>query len=483
MSTLSEISNSWKLEAKQENSLRYFYHVEEAKSIINGDKFYIIGRKGSGKSAISQYLLNLNNVDAYSSYNIFTEQLTFKNFPFNELYALNNDKYTLPNQYITIWKYIIYSCVCRQMVKNHKIDSNLRNVLEQMYPPVDIKSLSRMIGQWTMTGFGAQVLGNGANVSIGKISNIDKLSWIEKTSILEELIDEYIDDAHYFVIFDELDEDYRNFSTQEERDQYIFLLTSLFKAVQDVKSYFKDKKQVICPVIFLRDDIYQLIKDTDKNKWGDFKVALEWDETKLKSMLAFRISRAIDADGKILPFDEAWHKIFMRETIKLGGDSTKRVPIFNYITRSTQLRPRDYIKYLQVCAERSLQNGAALINAKTVKIVDKGFSNYLKDEMVDEVHAQLPDIDVIFSIISQIRKQAFTIGEFKKAYLEYYKKGTVSNGNVDYVLQMLFDFSIIGNTPKRHNVQFFRYMNPEARFNFKEGIVVHRGLFKALQII
>ena len=482
-STLLEISQNWKLEAKQENSLRYFYHVEEAKSIINGDKFYIIGRKGSGKSAISQYLLNLNSVEDYSGYNIFTYHLTFKNFPFNELYALDNNKYTRPNQYITIWKYIIYSCVCRQMVKNQNICSELRTVLEQLYPPVDIKSLSKMINSWTMTGFGAQVLGSGANVSIGKISNIDKLSWIDKTSILEELIDEYIDDAHYFIIFDELDEDYRNFPTQKEREQYIFLLTSLFKAVQDVKSYFKDKKQVICPVIFLRDDIYQLIKDTDKNKWGDFKVSLEWDEAKLKSMLGFRISRAIDTNGKILDFNEAWHKIFAKDTIKLGGNPTKRVPIFDYITRSTQLRPRDYIKYLQVCAERSLQNNAPLINAKTVKIVDKGFSNYLKDEMVDEVHAQLPDIDVIFSIISQIRKQAFTIDEFKKAYSEYYKKGTLTNGNVDYVLQMLFDFSVIGNTPKRQNVQFFRYMNPEARFNFKEGIVVHRGLFKALQII
>ena len=483
MKTLSEISQNWKLEAKQENSLRYFFHIEEAKSIISGDKFYIIGRKGSGKSAISQYLLNLNNVEDYSCYKIFTEQLTFKNFPFNELYALDNNKYTRPNQYITIWKYIIYSCVCRQMVKNQNINSDLRKVLEQLYPPVDIKSLSKMINSWTMTGFGANILGSGANVSIGKISNIDKLSWIEKTSILEELIDEYIDDSHYFVIFDELDEDYRYFSSREERDQYIFLLTSLFKAVQDVKSYFKDKKQVICPVIFLRDDIYQLIKDTDKNKWGDFKVSLEWDETKLKSMLAFRISRAIDADGEIYGFNEAWHKIFTTDKIKIGRNPGKRISIFDYITRSTQLRPRDYIKYIQVCAERSIQNGSSLIDVRTVKTVDKGFSNYLKDEMVDEVHAQLPDIDEIFSIISQIRKQAFTIDEFKKAYLEYYKKGTVSNGNVDYVLQMLFDFSIIGNTPKRQLVQFFRYMNPEARFNFKEGIIVHRGLYKALQII
>ena len=483
MCTLKEIQQNWKLEAKQEDSLRYFFHVQEASEIVNGDKFYIIGRKGSGKSAISQYLLNLNKVHAYSGYNIFTEQLTFKNFPFNELYALENKSYTRPNQYITIWKYIIYSCVCRQMVKNQNIDSELRKVLEQLYPPMDIKSLSRMIGSWTMNGFGGQVMGSGLDFKIERMSEFKNLSWIEKTNILEDIIDKYIDDAHYFVIFDELDEDYGYFNTKEDREQYLFLITSLFKAVQDVKSYFKDRKQVVCPVVFLRDDIYLLIKDTDKNKWGDFKISLEWDTAKLKSMLAFRISKAIDADGKVLTFDDAWHHIFTDETMKLGANPKKRIPIFDYITLSTQLRPRDYIKYLQVCAERALQNGESKITGPTVKFVDKGFSNYLKDEMFDEVHAQLPDIQVIFSIISQIRKWAFTIDEFKKTYLSYYKKGTVSNGNVDHVLQLLFDFSIIGNMPKKRQIYYFRYTNPEARFNFKENIVVHRGLFKALQIL
>lgn len=300
---------------------------------------------------------------------------------------------------------------------------------------------------------------------------------------MEDIIEEYIDDSNYYIVFDELDEDYREFENQEERTQYINLITSLFKAVQDIKSIFKEKKQVICPIVFLRDDIYLLIKDTDKNKWGDFKIALEWDEPKLKAMLAYRISKAIDENGEILSFQEAWMRIFSNQTISLGGNNRKKTDLFNYITLSTQLRPRDYIKYIQVCAEKTLLEGDTKITARTVKQVDKGFSNYMKEEILDEIHAQLPDINEIFSIISQIRKWNFTIKEFKDTYMKYYKQGTVKNGNVDYVLQMLFDFSIIGNRPKNRSISFFRYINPEARFNFNENIVVHRGLFKALQIL
>lgn len=483
MKALQEIESNWKLEAKQENNLRYFYHINESQKILKGDKFYIIGRKGSGKSAISEYILGLSKEENDNAYNVFTEKLSFKSFPFNELYALENGKYTKPNQYITIWKYIIYSCLCRLMVKNQNTDHELKVILEQLYPPTTIKSLSKMINNWTTKEFGAQILGLGINVKVDKMSKFENSSWIEKTNTLEEIIDEYIDNSKYYIVFDELDEDYRNFETAEEKKQYENLLTSLFKAVQDVKSYFRDRKQTICPIVFLRDDIYALIKDTDKNKWGDFKLSLEWDESKLKSMLAYRISKALNEDGEIMSFDKAWDNIFAKQTIALGGNNQKKVDLFKYITLSTQLRPRDYVKYIHVCAERTLEEGGQKITAQTVKQVDKGFSNYLKDEIIDEVHAQLPDIQIIFSIISQIRKWTFTIQEFKDTYLQYYKKGTVQNGNVDYILQMLFDFSIIGNRPKNRQLSFFRYNNPEARFNFNENIVVHRGLFKALQIL
>ncbi|NHA06778.1 hypothetical protein G7092_23445 [Mucilaginibacter sp. HC2] len=475
---LLEISENWKLEAKQEDNEKYFFHIDESKRVLNGERFYVIGRKGTGKSAISEYILNLKKYDIYS------EKLSFKNFPFNELYNLNNSGYTPPNQYITLWKYIIYSCICRLMAKNQNIDSAARSVLNQLYPPDPIKSLSKLIDKWTTKEFGATIMGTGAHVKVdNKFSALQNIPWIEKTHILEEVIEQYIDNSKYYVVFDELDEDYRIFQDANDLSQYTYLITSLFKAVQDVKNIFKNKKQIICPAIFLRDDIYELIRDTDKNKWGDFRINLEWDEDKLKKMLAFRISKVINPNGPVLQFNEAWHSIFRKENVGMGTRSNKRVDTFGYITLSSQLRPRDYIKYIQVCAEKTYNDGQPFISAKTVKVVDKGFSNYLKDEIVDEIHAVLPEINTIFSIISQIRKWNFTIAEFKKTYNSYIQKGTIKEKNIDYVLQTLFNFSVIGNRPQNRDISFFKYINKEARFNFNENIIVHRGLFKALQIL
>lgn len=477
-SYLKEIAEYWKLEAKQENSKRYFFDVDEAKKIIGGNYFYVIGRKGSGKSAISEYVVNI------SSHDTFSEKLSFKNFPFNELYSFENQSYTPPNQYITIWKYIIYSNICRLMVKNENIASEARNVLEKLYPPDPIKSLARLIDKWTTKEFGASILGTGGTIKIdNQLSQFPNLSWIEKTNILEDIIEEYIDDAKYYIVFDELDEDYRIFEDHKDMQQYIYLITSLFKAVQDIKNVFGDKKSNICPIIFLRDDIYSLIKDADKNKWSDFKIELEWDKNKIKRLLAHRISRAIKEDGKILHFTDAWRIIFSDLPVQMGDRQQKPMHIFDYISLSTHFRPRDYIKYIQVCAERTVNDGYDKIHPKTVKTMDKGFSNYMKDEIIDEIHTVLPEIDTIFSIISQIRKWNFSINEFKTTYSEYLRNGTIKEKNIDFVLQTLFNFSVIGNRPGKRTVSFFKYENKEARFNFSENIVVHRGLFKALQIL
>lgn len=456
---LQEIASNWKLEAKQEDNLKYFFHTSESEKILNGDKFYVIGRKGSGKSAISEFILSKQE------HNIFAEKLSFKNFPFNELYHLDNPKYTSPNQYISIWKYIIYSNICRLMVKNEKIDSEIRKVLEKIYPSNPIKSLSKLIGKWTTAEFGFSILGNGGNLKIEKdLSGFGNLPWIEKANLLEDIIDEYIDTSKYYIVFDELDEDYRDFESTEEQNKYKNLITSLFKAVQDVKNYFNDKKNIINPIVFLRDDIYSIIRDADKNKWTDFKIEIDWDKEKIKNMIAYRISKAINSKTPVLSFDRAWNTIFIDKPINMGDKQQRQLHIFDYITLSTHLRPRDYIKYISVCCEQTLSENRKAIHPMTVKKVDKGFSNYMKDEIIDEIHALLPEVDKIFSIISQIRKWNFTINEFKDTYNSYLKKGTISEPNVDFVLQTLFNFSIIGNRPKKRDISFFKYENKEARF-------------------
>ena len=134
-----EIIENWSVEAKKED-MAYFYNIKEVETITNGKASFVIGRKGSGKTAIAQYLKN------NTATNIFSEKLSFKNFPFNLLYSLENQQsYTAPNQYISIWKYLIYSYICAKMIQNASIDLDIRNKLEKLYTISTSDSVDKLI--------------------------------------------------------------------------------------------------------------------------------------------------------------------------------------------------------------------------------------------------------------------------------------------------------------------------------------------------
>src|SRR6185312_5194039 len=163
---IKEIATNWKLEAKSEDVGRYFYHMNEVETILSGTKNYVIGRKGTGKTAISEFILSMGK----KGDGIFCEKLSFKNFPFNDLYELSNSKYTPPNQYITLWKYLIYSIICRLMLRNDNINSQVRESLSFSYTSDPITNLPVVISSWTNDNFKVP---HDAHQS-------GNLSWIEK---------------------------------------------------------------------------------------------------------------------------------------------------------------------------------------------------------------------------------------------------------------------------------------------------------------
>jgi len=473
---LEEVSE-WKLEGKLEDNSRYFYHVNEVSRIKHGKRSFVIGRKGCGKTAIAEHLCKQTEP------NTRAVKLTFKNFPFNELYSLRDSGYTGPHQYITLWKFLIYSHVCQLMAENQSIDKKIRDILHRTYIDNKAPTLPRRINKWLDRDFGVELFGVGVNVGAPNQEQDRIKSLIERVETLEDVVLAHIDTSTYLIVFDELDEDYRNISDAGQYEQYTALITGLFKAVQDVRSVFSQGTSRLFPIVLLRDDIYDLIQDSDKTKWNDLRVDLDWDFDRIKELLAFRISRAIDPTGKTnLGFDDAWARLFFSNGVKVGTSGRKRIHSFEFIARSTLLRPRDFIQYLKSCCEDQLKNEKTTkIAPEIIKKVDKAFSNYFRSELTDEIHGVLPDITTIFDVISQLRKWSFSVKEFLDAYNRQLKRTNLKERDSTFILQVLFLFSVIGNHP-RVDREVFRYLNKEARFNFDEQVVVHRGLFKSLQI-
>jgi energy-coupling factor transporter ATP-binding protein EcfA2/phosphohistidine phosphatase SixA len=475
MHLLNEIKNSWKLDAKSENTDRFFFHVAEVESIKSGDRAYVIGRKGTGKSAIAQYLSNIKSHDTFST------MLSFKNFPFNDLYALKNSGFTAPNQYITLWKYLIYCNVAKMMATNEAIDAKIREPLAKLYGPEPLEYLAKSVGKWTATDFNFSILGIGAGAK--RSIQPPEINWIERTNALEQLIAQHIDDSQYLIVFDELDEDYLYMHEADRYRNFTNLLTGLFKAVQDIKSIFRNTHARITPVIFLRDDIFDILQDPDKTKWDDAKIDLDWSTPRLKELLAFRISRTKDPSiDKSMSFDEAWALIFRGTTVSYGKMQQKRQSVLDYILKSTHMRPRDVVRYLSECARISTESNT-ILGETLIKQADGHFSGYLKREIESEIGGVVPHAAKLFDVLSSLRKETFTLAEFTAAYKASVTTDIFKRYDPNWVLKVLFFFSVIGNQPRQVNQTVFRYFRRGAQVNFNESFVVHRGLLKALQIL
>lgn len=472
---LLEELEDWKLEAKLENTKRYFYHTKTVDRISNGRKLYVIGRKGTGKTAICEYLDSIDR-DQY-----FSEKLTFKSFPFNTLYALSDSGYTQPNQYITVWKYLIYSIVCKMLSENAKIDKKARNKLKKIFNQDISHALPKAVSEWTSFKLNLNIVGTGLTIGADKKSAADNsLNLVENVDTLESFIASTIDDSTYMVLFDELDEDYMNIA-EEEGSSYRELLISLFKAVQDIRSKFEKFK--ILPIVFLRNDIYDTLQDSDKNKWSDYKVELDWNRESIKKLLAFRVSKAAFSNQDILPFVQAWRMAFTQENVDFTEYSSSEKPsIFTYIESRAYNRPRDFIKYIQICSEIAIEREYSRINSSTVKAGEKRFSRYLKAEIEDELYSVIPEIKEILNLLTKLRAHTMTVSDFCDIYAAEVKKGQIPERDYRYVLEMLFGFSVIGNVSNQSGQRIFRYENEEARLNLAEPICIHQGLLNALQI-
>ena len=472
---LEEIED-WKLEAKLENSHRYFYYTKIVDRLSTGKKSYVIGRKGTGKTAISEYLSEL------SDYCTFSQKLTFKNFPFNSLYAIIDSGYTSPNQYITLWKYLIYSTICKLLSTNENLDIESKEKLSLLFDHDLESALPSAVSKWTGFKFDLKILGSGIGIGGNKDKKDDApLEISERVQILERFIKTKIGTEKYLILFDELDEDYKDMLVSESHKKYTELLTSLFKAIQDVRSIFRNSN--VFPIVFLRDDIYDILQDPDKGKWTDYKIDLDWNAGSLKNLLAFRISRALDENSEGLEFAVAWGQVFEGGQIKYGNKDQKTATAFEYITRQTQNRPRDYVRYLQICAELATDKNKGKVNPDIVKLSSKGFSNYLRTEMEDEIHGAIPEIKKILNLFTKSRKQIMWPDEFKELYLKEVESGNIPKRDPQFILEILFMFSVIGNAPRQSSHFIFRYSNKESRLNMNERICLHRGLFRALQIL
>ena len=493
MNLLNSISDFGAIDAENDKRLvEYFYHTQILDELSSYQKSIIIGRKGSGKTAIYKYMQNQNR-DSFSP-------LLFKDYPWKLHDKYRNAVVSARESYVNSWTFYFYIeifkriIILKSRVTNKVVLKNIKKLEKWIkinwgnskFDHREVMSPHKRKFNFT---FSPQILGNGlgsvsrdleVNESIsGTLSEYNR----KFDLILKELVKDL--DCEIILGFDELDLAYDP-DDINYKDRLIGLLLTAY-------SFFQNYRNSIRIFVFLRSDIFNILDFQDKNKIKDNMVVfLDWDSESttsrlsLKNMVANRIKANIESKSN--NFERNWNEIF--ENSNIGRNQLK----WNFIVERTFLRPRDIIKFLNLSLEQTkmrLQKAPNTIDKimnEDIHNIRAKYSTYLFEELKDEISSKYPDFNKYLEILRNHHRVIFTRDEFIKSYKSIKPRLNITDSE-DAILERLYEFSIIGFYKpggggyggSEYRFQYksdFQAFNPQAR-NFR----VHSGFKEYLELI
>ncbi|ATD06867.1 hypothetical protein SIO17_07435 [Pseudoalteromonas piscicida] len=483
MNRLEKIYDSWMLEADDESG-RLFYEPPWLKRVKDGKAIFLIGRKGTGKTAIVEHIKSLK-------INSCSKHLTFSDYPIENLRGYSDINAPSGFQYTLLWELLIYSSLCKLLLKNSNLDSKVRKQLNDICPQ-ETEPLYEQIQSVIRKGFSA-TLPTGFG-SIGGSKSEERNFAGKDIRLVRDFLKstfyrEAGKDMSYYVLFDSLDIGFNNISpdiSDEDNRTYFSMLACLFRVAKSVKSESERQGLKAYPMVFILKEIYSQVRDNDKNKWRDVSIELEWRVDTLQEMLAHRINKTLDISGEC-SFSESWFSIFKNESIETGknynGTVTKST-IWDFITTRSYRRPRDYVVFIKECCKVEVEKGNNKISANTVANTAKKYSEIFIDELQDELGQKIPGLKKVLSIFSELGRKTFHCEDFISIYEYRVETGKISKSECHYdsdeLIDVFFENSIIGNSGRGEKKRKFRFDSEFNSLNREELICVHMGLEEKL---
>jgi hypothetical protein len=492
MNSLAAIETFGAIDAESDELLANCFEAHPSyNQAIESPRFLVLGRKGSGKTAIFKKILSLQKQDT----SFFSVGYSFSDYPWNFHDAQVMPGVAEQERYLHSWRYLILLSVAKILlnydqsqpwsedaetalakIENFVVDtygSRDPDITQVFHPGKRLRHLK---------GLKVSLFGTGAEADFDSLEmgSLPKIFQDVNKSVQDLILNCLNPDSRYYVCFDQLD-----LAFQPASVEYKQRLIGIILAARDFANAAREAGRFLKVLVFLRSDIYQKsLLFEDKNKITDtYKIDLEWDQpggTSLKTVMNRRFSEVVGTGT-------GWEDVF-DETEEMRGHQRK----YQHILDRTFRRPRDIIKFCNsVLAAYKVRTkdtafGSKFINAD-VNAAHHDYSNYLREEIVDEIHKYYPDHETYFEMLRSVGYLNFTLDDFAIAY-EQWKNNLQTPISLELVLQSLYEFPIIGfyhagGSGYGGAEYVYKYLDQRAEFNrAAERFRIHWGLVDTLGV-
>lgn len=446
----------------------FFVDTGVLKRLGDGSRQFVIGRKGSGKTALfqqAQTSLKANHIIP----------MEFSEYAWEQHKAVKELGLPAEGTYAASWTFtfLIASCNVWRASRNPEIAKAAQVVYEKIFGPENTGTLGALFDKLKrlrrldlpnagdlggLGGFELEDIPDGSRLA--RAANLWNQKLIELADVVYRL-------EPTTVLVDRLDDGWD--ATQDIRD----MLAGAIKAARAINLRYGRINSPRPILVFLRSDIFSELAFNDKNKLSGTIEYLEWDDDELLLVVKQRIAKSLG-----VPQSGAWEHVFSPDQMR------QRAFISSYMLKRTMQRPRDIIAFCKFCRDSAVKEGHTRIETSDIYEGETGYSRHVFDELTDEIHKQVPDFASLFKSLRLLGYTRFKFASWFEA--EKRLQPAISETIAGQRLKTLFDCGVIG-VPRvggRRGGSTFefafqdRYLDPR----FDSDLVVHPSLRKQLSL-
>jgi hypothetical protein len=492
---------------------KYFYRTEEFMDIFKPSTNFIIGEKGTGKTAFATYITNNQTFNTNGFLNFIRET------DYQKFIKLKSDNHLQLSDYQNVWKVLIYLLLSDRIRSKEtegaifKSSANfdaLQKAIDEYYVNAFSPEIIHALNFVEKTKHSAELMSKyfkalGETVKEGSFTHSKfqtNLLYIQNH--FEKAIGSLSLKQNYILFIDGIDIRPENIPYNEYLECVKGLANAIWSLNNDFFPNLKSEGKLKI-ILLIRPDIFSnLGLQNQNNKLKDNSILLDWktnysdyDSSKL-FLLADRLLLA--QQDKNLPEGKSWEHYFPYTPFVAG----KKESSFIQFLRFSFYRPRDIITLLDLLKEVHTRQASANTNVFSAMDFENSelqarYSDYLMGEIKDYLSFYYSDNDYelfrkFFDFLEG--KKEFDYPFFNRAFQnfeDYITKNNIARpkffDTADTFLQFIYELNIICYIEYASNQKYIRwcfrernYSNISPKIKADCSYQIHYGLIKNLNL-
>ena len=447
-----------------------YYDIDKVvNQVYDTSNFLFLGYKGSGKSALSEHLkLSAND-------GTLIVQQSLKDFPYKMFAKIVSGDSEQEYKLKVAWRWLLLVQVLSNLILDK--DAKPKSVSE-------IKQLTVFMTQggiFPLLGLSALVSKTSSRTFQGSVKNFSysqttnyenaQISFEWLINYIKNVIVGYTEMHKQVVVIDGLDD------ILTSREIQYLAIVALINEIKDLNVFFKENDMPIKIIVLCRTDIFERLPDANKNKIKrDCSYTFCWYKEGHDKQNDCGLIDILNLRGRLV-YPQIGDVIKALFPNKYNGTD-----VYEALLEMTRHTPRDFMQLLL-----SIQTSCTSAKVSEYNI-QEGIKEYSTDyflpEIKDEMAGYIPYkyIDSIVNILSSFREREFSYQDF----LDGFDALQIRDITPELVLNVLYDCSAIGHVypygeGKTTRITF-KYRNRHSSFNKTNRIILHKGLWKALNV-